>query len=123
MTVPMRSSEASINPNLRSRGDIEFASGIEIEHPECADRAVEHLRAQHRALVVDHGENYGPLAEEISQPDIPSAFIGERQVERHLLMQVLIDSDLLQQSRLDVGRLPRGLWRHTLRPQRWAYGE
>ena len=66
---------------------------VEVQHAERADQAVEHLRAEHRALVIHEREHHRPLAEVLAEPHLAAGFVGERQIERHLLIQMLIDAD------------------------------
>ena len=67
--------------------------------PRRARQAVQHLRAEHRALVVHERQDDRPLAEELAEPHVTSRFVLERQIERQLRVELLIEPDLGQQLR------------------------
>ena len=88
-----------------------------------AGHAVEHLRAQHRALVVREGEHHRARAEELAELHVLAVFVAEHQVERQLLPDLLIDPDLAERARLGVDRLgPLRRVRRTARA-RWPARE
>ena len=89
-----------------------------VEHAERADQPVEHLRAQHRALVIHQREDHRALAEELAEPHLAAGLVGEREIERDLLVQLLIDTDLAQQPRLRLRRIAGVVWRQPLRARR-----
>ena len=53
---------------------------------ERADQPVQHLRAQHRALVIHEREDHRALAEVLAEPHVAAGLVLEHQVERHLLV-------------------------------------
>ena len=84
--------------------DVELLANAEFEHAERARQAVQHLRAEHRALVIHEREDHRPLAEEVAEPHVAAGFILEWQFERHLRVQLLVEADLGQQLGQFVGR-------------------
>ena len=97
------------------RHHVVLTSRVERQHPQRAHQAVEHLRAEHRALVIHEREDDRPFAEVVAEAHVAARFIREREIERHLLMQPLIDPDLFQQTGLRLGRLPGIIRRKPLR--------
>ena len=49
------------------RDDVELLADVEVQHLQRAGDAVEHLRAEHRALVIDQREQHRPLAEVVAE--------------------------------------------------------
>ncbi len=76
--------------------DVELLAGSERHAFERPDQPVQHLRAEHRALVIHEREQHRPLAEVLAERDLLARLVGERQVERDLLVQLLIDADVLE---------------------------
>ena len=76
------------------RDDVELLADVEVQHLQRAGDAVEHLRAEHRALVIHQREQHRPLAEVVAELDVPPGLVDERQIERHLFVEPLIDPDL-----------------------------
>ena len=73
---------------------VEVLAGVERQRLQRAGHAVEHLRAQHRALVVGEGEHHRARAEELAELHVVAVFVAEHQVERQLLPDLLVDADL-----------------------------
>ena len=76
-----------------------------------AGHAVEHLRAEHRALVVGERQHDRACAEVVAQTNVRAAVVDERQVERQLLTDLLVDADLLEDQRFLARRVQRRLGR------------
>jgi hypothetical protein len=79
--------------------NLEILSGLQRQDAERARQAVDHLRAEHRAVVVSEDEDHRPLAEVVAEPHGRAAFVAEDDVERHVLIEVLIEPDLAQRRR------------------------
>ena len=77
--------------------DVELAAGLEVHHRERADQPVEHLRAEHRALVVRERDHDRPLAEVVAEPHLLAGLVDERQIQRQLPIEVLIDVNLAEE--------------------------
>src|SRR5438445_6168510 len=73
---------------------VEIAAGVERQELERARQAVEHLRAQHRAVVVDERKDDRPRAEVLAETHGAALFVGERDVERYFPIEILIEADL-----------------------------
>ena len=85
--------------------DVEVLAGAELDHLERADEAIQLLRAEHGAGVIDDGENDRALGEVVAELDGGSGFVAEDLVERKLLVEALVDVDLAQDWRRLVGAL------------------
>src|ERR1700694_3156274 len=85
------------------RDDLELLARVEGESAQRGKQAVQHLRAEHRAVVVRERENHGPAAEVLAEPDGPALLVLENQVERNLRGKPLLDPDVLQHRRPDAG--------------------
>ena len=58
--------------------DVELLADAELQHAQRARQAVQHLRAEHRALVVHERQDHRPLAEELAEPHVTAGFVLER---------------------------------------------
>src|SRR5215207_9130159 len=53
-------------PGVEAHGDdVEFATRLEIHHAERGDEPVQHLRAEHRALVIHESKDHRTFSEEL----------------------------------------------------------
>jgi hypothetical protein len=89
---------------------------LERESLQRAGKTVENLRAEHRALVVDEREHDGPRTEKLPECDRLAGRVVERQIERNLAVELLVDADFPQRRNL-LGRRLSGR-RHGQRPAR-----
>jgi hypothetical protein len=78
------------------RNDVELLADVEVEHLQRAGHSVEHLGAEHRALVIHHRQQHRAFAEVIPELDVLAVLVDARQIERHLLADPLIDADLAE---------------------------
>ena len=88
--------------------DLEILARIQRHHAERARQAVDHLRAQHRAVVVREHHHHRLAAEVVAETHGRARLVAERRVERHALVDVLIEADLAQRLR-QRGRHDAGL--------------
>ena len=72
--------------------------GVERQRLQRAGHAVQHLRAQHRALVVGEREHDRARAEELAELHVLAVLVAEHQVERQLLPDLLVDPDLAERA-------------------------
>src|SRR5205085_2843509 len=79
--------------------DLEIAAWFERQHGERTGQAVEHLRAEHRAVVVHEREDDRSSAEIIGEVYGSAVRVDKRQVQRNRLVQSLIESDLAERLR------------------------
>ena len=73
--------------------DLEVATGVERKHPHRARDGVQHLRAEHRARVVDERDDDGLRPEVLAQSNSASVLVAELQIERESLVDLLIEAD------------------------------
>jgi hypothetical protein len=76
-----------------------FRDGHVADGPERAGHPLEHLRAEHRAFIVDEREDHRLLPEILRERDLLPLLVGERQVERDLFSEALFDADLVEDLR------------------------
>ncbi len=76
--------------------DLEVACGLERQHVQAADHRAQHTAAEHGAVVVDEGHHDRSGPEVLAEAHHPSPFIPELHVERHLMIQILVEADLAQ---------------------------
>jgi hypothetical protein len=75
----------------------ELLAGVEGEHAEGALESAQDLRAEHRAAVVDEREDDGLLGlEEGGERDVAAELVVEGEVERDLLIELLVDTDAFE---------------------------
>ena len=86
------------------RDDVELLADREVQHADGAHQSVEDLRAQHRALVVGQHQNHRTTAEVVAQRDLASLLVVELQRQRQRLVQLLVETDVLQQRGHGAGR-------------------
>src|SRR5438445_9578567 len=79
--------------------DFVVAAGIERKHAQSADDAHLNLVAQHRAIVINKGEDYGLLTEELAKLNAAAGFIPKMQVEGHLAVKRRLESHVAQSRR------------------------
>ena len=72
------------------------AAGIEGEHAQHADDTLFHLIAEHRAAVINEGENYGLLPEILTEPNAAAGLVAEEELQRHRPVERRRKSDVLQ---------------------------
>jgi hypothetical protein len=83
---------------------VKSGAGIELDDAERREQAVQHLGAQHRALVIGRDEDHRPaFVQQVAHLHRPPGVVRERHVERHLGVEVALDVDALQ----DLRRLVR----------------
>ena len=70
---------------------------VPTEVPETVDQAVEDQRAQHRAVVVDQGQEHGPFSEQRSELDVPARLVGEAQVCAARARRPVVDPAAVEQ--------------------------
>ena len=85
--------------------DVEVLARVERQRLQRPRQAVQDLRAEHRALVIREGEHHGARAEELAELHVAAVLVPERQVERQLLPDFLVDADLAEHARLRRHRL------------------
>src|SRR5439155_14919762 len=91
----LRGSKRRLLPWIEADDDhVEIAAWVERQELECARQAVEHLRAQHRAVVVDERKDDRPRAEIVAETHGAAVFLGEQDVKWHLPIEILIEADL-----------------------------
>ena len=76
--------------------DIEIFARGQAQIGECFHERAEHLRAEHRALLVahdEHGRAFG-LAEQVTEGERCVVFVAEHPVERHTVPQLLVEARL-----------------------------
>ena len=78
------------------RHDLEVACGLERQHVQAADHRAQHTAAEHGAVVVNEGHHDGLDSEVLGEAHDPSPLIPELHVERHLMIQILVEADLAQ---------------------------
>ena len=83
--------------------DVELLAGRERQHLERRRDAVQHLRAQHRALVVHERQHDRPLPEVIAERHVAARLVLEPHVERQSIAQPLFERHVLELRR-DVRR-------------------
>ena len=74
--------------------------------------AIQDLRAQHRAVVIDQRQHHGTLAEVLAQLHRIAVFVPERRVERQLRIQPLLDGHARERE----GRSPPFMFRRSPAP-------
>ncbi len=72
-----------------------------------ASIAVENLGAQHRAIEIDQRKNDWLLAEELAEFDGVAVLVVKGEIERDLLIQLLVDADVFQEIGADADALHR----------------
>ena len=76
---------------------VEVLARGEREHLRRARDAVHHLRAEHRAAVIDERQDDRPLAAEVvRERHVAAVFILELRVERQRRVEVLLERDVLE---------------------------
>src|SRR5262249_26293621 len=94
--------------------NLEIPPGTETHDPVHGSRqSVQHLRAQHGTLEVNQRKNDGFGTKILAKLHCVAVLISKGQVERDLLVEPLLDSDLIKDRRLTVGGAFPGLhaWR------------
>src|SRR5579862_8756418 len=94
--------------------DIEFSADVELQDAQRAFETAQHFAAEHWALVVNQVEDHRLLAEIVTQLNRLSGFIAEREVAGNGLVQMLLDTDVLQARRTHVRRRGDGALGHAL---------
>ena len=83
--------------------DLEVATGVERRHPHRARDGVQHLRAEHGAIVINERQDHGAfLIEEATEQDIFAVFVFACEVQRYLFAEMLVNADLGQYRRASV---------------------
>ena len=67
-----------------------------MHHLECASHPVKLFGAEHRAVVIDQGDQRGTRAEVVSEVNRLACIIDECSIKRQLLIEMLLHRDLLQ---------------------------
>src|SRR5947209_3956497 len=78
------------------RDDLKLLPHIELQHAERTFETAKDFSAQHRALVIDQIQDDRLLAEVIPQANCFAGFVAEREIERNLLIQMLLDANVFQ---------------------------
>src|SRR5262245_27143837 len=84
--------------------DIEFLTNIELKHAQSAFQTGEFFSTQHRAVEVNEVQDQWLLTEVFAQPDLTAEIISKHEVCGHLLVKILLNTDVLQSRRAQVGR-------------------
>ncbi len=79
------------------RDDVEVLPDRKVQRAQRARQPVEHLGAEHRALEVVQRQDHRPAAEVVAELHGAAGLVLERQVQRNLRVQLLIEADFLQQ--------------------------
>src|SRR6185503_10407492 len=79
--------------------DVKFFSNLKRQDAKRRDHAVENLRAEHRAIVIDERENDGLLSEILAEFYFLPTFIAKDEIERQLLIELLFETDFTQRFR------------------------
>ncbi len=95
-------------PGIEADHDnLEVPCGLQRQHVQAADHRVQHPAAQHRTVVVSEGHHDRLDSEVLAETHDLSLFIPELDVERHLMIQVLVEANLAQRRRNHGGREAR----------------
>src|SRR6185369_8624466 len=86
---------------------VKLFSDLKRQHAKRGHHAVEHLRAEHWAIVVDEREHHGFPAEILPELYCLSVFIAKDEIERQLLIEFLIDAHVAQRCRQAGRRISR----------------
>src|ERR1035441_782867 len=78
---------------------IEVLAGNELHHLQCARQAIQFLRAQHGALIVNQRQNRRAPTKVTRQLHLLAGVVGEGERERQLLIQVLRNAHAVQDRR------------------------
>src|SRR5579864_44137 len=98
------------------RDDIEFVAEVELHHFHGAGQAGENLTAQHGAVVVNQVQDQRLPAEVICEFDGASGFVDEGEIGWNLGVEMLLDADVLQIRRANVGGRGHDAFGHGLSP-------
>ena len=78
---------------------VKLVSDLKRQHAKRSHHAVEHLRAEHRAVVVDKREHDRLVTEVLAQLYRLSAFVMKDEIEGELLVELLVDTHVAQRCR------------------------
>src|SRR5207244_12228469 len=65
------------------------------QHTKRLSHAIEHLRAEHRAIVIDEREDDRTFAKILPQFHLLAALVAKYKIERQLVVQFLVETDVL----------------------------
>ena len=85
--------------------DVEILADLERQLLGAVQKAVQHFRAQHRALVIDEREDDRLLSKELAQGDGVALLVAKGEVEGKGIAQLLIQPYVAQQRGADAGGL------------------
>src|SRR5262245_42940553 len=77
--------------------DLELRARLQGDGTEAVNQAVEHLIAQHRTAIVREHQDEGLLSKVVSQANRLASLVTENQVEWHLFIESLIQTDIAKQ--------------------------
>ena len=94
--------------------DVELVADVELDHLHRAAEAGERFSAKHGAVVVDEVEDQRLLAEVVAEFDGAACVVDEGEIGGNLRVEMLLDADVLQIGRTDVGRRRHDALGHRL---------
>src|SRR5688572_7845672 len=99
------------------RDHVKLVTDLKRQHAKRSDHAVEHLRAEHRTVVVDEREHDRFATEEFGELYLLTRFIAKDEIEWQLLIEFLFDPNFLQSRGQTCGRIsvlrPRAIKRRA----------
>ena len=78
------------------RHHVELIAYVKLELLQAFEQSVKHHGAEHRALIVDQGEDRRLVAEIVCEPHRLSGFVSELEIERDLLVESLVDAHVAE---------------------------
>ena len=85
------------------RDHVEFIAHIKLHHLHGAREPSQGFATEHGAVVVDQVQDQGLLAEVSAQSDRLACVVDKREIGRHLPVEMLLNANVLQIRRTDVG--------------------
>ncbi len=85
--------------------DAEIFSDLQGQLLRAAQKAVEHFGAQHRALVIDEGQDDRLFAKKLPQRYGMALFVAKGEIEGNGVSEILVQPNVAQQRRTHAGGL------------------
>ena len=98
--------------------DVEILANTQRDFLQCVQRGVEHFGAKHRTLIVNERKDCRLILHELAQCDGCAMFVAKRNIERNLIVQLLIQPNILQHFRLARRVLQENILRARARGER-----
>ena len=83
--------------------DFKLLPDVVFQFFEAVQQAVQDKRAKHRAIVINKRQDDWFLAEILTEPDFTPGFVSKHEIERYLIVQFLINSNIAEDGWRTVG--------------------